>query len=374
MAWRSGILALLGALAAAPSYGMEPITSYQCQGNEPFWSLDTNQTSAVLSRPGTNGTDKTLYKGHFHDRSYFQPPVSVWRGKKDEDTLVAVIRQEACSDTMKDGPAFSHSVIMSAPWLEAVSGCCRQTRVMVHQNDAVPRAGGADWSKRIRSYLPAIRICTLDSGIEVERVDLAWPMNRGLVGVRLRAQDGSRHDCLAEQGGGAIVGVEKLSDADGHMKGEANPVFYPASEQPPLVEVGKLDQLVDADGVFQGWLHYPPRPLAPVAPIIGEWLLEDIGGQGVIDNLNTPFILTADGKVNGHAGCNRFFGTADIQGSLIAIGPTMSTKMACPGAIMDQERRFFSALGKIESWALENGLLKLKDGGGETLLRFAPAD
>lgn len=359
-------------LAPLGSYAADALTTYECRGNEPFWSLEASEKRAILGRPGTSGAQKSLFSGSLHPMTFLRPPVSVWRGDGETGTLVATIEETACTDTMKDGPALAYTVIVSAPGLEAAQGCCARSQVLVHQPDARP-APGRDWSKRITEYLPAIGACVLDSGLAVERIDLAWPMNKGLVGVRLRDAAGNRHDCLAESGGGAIVGVEALSDATAHMKGEANPVFYPAREQPPLVEVGRIEQVVSRDGVFQGWLHYPPRPLAPVPDIVGEWLLEDIDGRGVIDNLNTPFIITADSKVNGHAGCNRFFGTAEITGSLIAIGPTMTTKMACPPAIMEQEQRFFRALDKIERWERENGLLLLKDGAGETLLRFAPA-
>lgn len=105
----------------------------------------------------------------------------------------------------------------------------------------------------------------------------------------------------------------------------------------------------------------------------GHWLAEDIGGGGVVDDLQTTLDIAADGTVSGSGGCNRYSGKAEIDGSAIAIGPVAATKMACIAAPMDQETKFFDALDKARSWKIENGKLLLLDGGGTVLARFAPA-
>lgn len=373
---------LLGLIWAVSAQAQEdgPAAPLHCSGNEPFWSLDLDGAQGVLKRPGAEQVEETRYQGAWTGLGFLTPPARVWRGEADGDVLTAVVREEACQDTMKDGPALSHSVIVSTGAVTA-AGCCRLAPVEEQSEDDAPvskpdapRYRAHDWSVRIRDYLPAMRLCVFDSGLGIDRVEIAWPMNKGLVGVRMRAADGSRHDCIAEQTGGEIIMLDPVSEEAERMKGEADPAFYPASEQQPMIEGGVLEQLVDGDGVFQGWLYYPPATVGPVSALVGTWLLEDIGGRGVIDYLNTPLSITTEGKVSGHAGCNRFFGTARIDGPAVTLGPTMSTKMACPPAIMDQEQRFFSALSKIEQWRIENGLLMLMDGGGETLLRFAPAE
>ena len=104
-----------------------------------------------------------------------------------------------------------------------------------------------------------------------------------------------------------------------------------------------------------------------------EWLLEDIGGAGVIDNLNSPIRFNPIGTLSGHAGCNRFSGSAEIGAGSIDIGPLATTRMFCPEAVMDQEQRFLAALSKAETWQLgDDGLLRMNDAGGRELLRFAP--
>jgi heat shock protein HslJ len=70
-----------------------------------------------------------------------------------------------------------------------------------------------------------------------------------------------------------------------------------------------------------------------------EWLLEDLGGAGVMDNIQTTLTFPEAGKIAGNGSCNRFFGPAEISGSAIKLGPLGSTRMACPEAVMNQERR-----------------------------------
>ena len=104
-----------------------------------------------------------------------------------------------------------------------------------------------------------------------------------------------------------------------------------------------------------------------------EWLLEDIGGAGVIDNLNSPIRFNPIGTVSGHAGCNRLTGTAQIGAGSIDIGPLATTRMFCPEAVMAQEQRFLDALSKAETWQIgADGLLRMNAADGSELLRFAP--
>ncbi len=104
--------------------------------------------------------------------------------------------------------------------------------------------------------------------------------------------------------------------------------------------------------------------------LTGDWLAEDIGGRGVLDNVQTVLTIAADGSVSGSGGCNRMFGMAEIKDDKISFGPIGSTMMACPEAVMDQEHRFFLSLDEVESWQIDEAQDKLilLDKGGETLL------
>jgi len=106
---------------------------------------------------------------------------------------------------------------------------------------------------------------------------------------------------------------------------------------------------------------------------VGRWLAEDIRGGGVIDNLQSVVEIAADGTVTGSGGCNRMRGQATISGATIAIAPLASTMMACPPAIMDQERKFMSALEAARSFRIDPQQRKLFlfDGAGQTVLRLS---
>ncbi|HEV7506505.1 MAG TPA: META domain-containing protein [Thermoanaerobaculia bacterium] len=69
------------------------------------------------------------------------------------------------------------------------------------------------------------------------------------------------------------------------------------------------------------------------------------------------------GKVSGSGGCNRYSAsvTSSAPGAL-KVGAISATKMACMGAAGTNEQRYFAALEKVESFALEDGRLVLNPG------------
>jgi heat shock protein HslJ len=103
------------------------------------------------------------------------------------------------------------------------------------------------------------------------------------------------------------------------------------------------------------------------------WRAETIMGRPVIDSSASTISFEADGRVHGRGGCNRYFGTAAVDGERISFGALGSTKMACAPALMDQEARFFQALETAERWSLdEHGLLLIHSAGTDQPSRFAP--
>lgn len=112
--------------------------------------------------------------------------------------------------------------------------------------------------------------------------------------------------------------------------------------------------------------------MAETATLVGPtWAAEDIGSRGVVDNLHSTIIFTADGSVHGSGGCNRFQDNYTLEGGHSIWGP-WPAKMACPPAIMEQEDRFHEALEKTCSYRIEGGLLVLIDALGD-FLRYSTA-
>jgi heat shock protein HslJ len=101
-----------------------------------------------------------------------------------------------------------------------------------------------------------------------------------------------------------------------------------------------------------------------------EWLLEDLAGRGVIDNVQATLAFPEKGKVSGNGSCNRFFGTAKITANAVQLGPLGATRMACPEAVMIQETKYLDALQKTERFEWNDPYLLLEAKGIEKPLRF----
>lgn len=100
------------------------------------------------------------------------------------------------------------------------------------------------------------------------------------------------------------------------------------------------------------------------------WIAEDIGGQGVMDSLQSRIAFKEDGNAHGSGGCNNFSGRYTVVGDTLGIGPLASTRKACPPAIMSQEARFHEALRQVRRFRFENGLLHLTDDQGQVVARL----
>jgi heat shock protein HslJ len=116
------------------------------------------------------------------------------------------------------------------------------------------------------------------------------------------------------------------------------------------------------------------RAQAPATLTAVTWLAEDIGGDGVIDNLQSTFSIDHGSRISGMAGCNRFNGMVKLEGAAISVGPLAASRKMCPPAIMDQERKFLEALAKAKSFEIEDAFLRLLGDEGVPLMRLVKQD
>ncbi len=100
------------------------------------------------------------------------------------------------------------------------------------------------------------------------------------------------------------------------------------------------------------------------------WRLEDLGGAGVLDKVEATLEFTEGGKIAGRGSCNSFSGTAEESGTTIKIGPVAATLMACPEAVMTQEKSYFEALRNAERFTMDGTTLQIFYKGNEKPLRF----
>jgi len=102
------------------------------------------------------------------------------------------------------------------------------------------------------------------------------------------------------------------------------------------------------------------------------WELYSIGRYSPTADSKTT-IRFENGQVSGLGGCNQYGGEYKISGQMLSFGELYMTEMACmsPAGIMDQEQRFFGALGDARTFATVNGQLQVTQTNGEVLI-FVP--
>jgi len=103
-----------------------------------------------------------------------------------------------------------------------------------------------------------------------------------------------------------------------------------------------------------------------------EWLLEDLGGKGVLDRAQATLAFAADNKVAGNSSCNRFFGSVEIKGETIKFGALGTTRMACRGeTLANQERDYLKALENAETIRIDGPYLLIQSKGLDKPLRYS---
>ena len=116
-----------------------------------------------------------------------------------------------------------------------------------------------DWARQLPSLLPAIQKCVNDAAVPVAVVIKAWPMNHGMVGVRLHTNQSRQYVCVASHDGMRLDSVHPVSTHEALQEG--NPVFHPSREQPPSIDCGRLEKIIVEHKLLAGWLQYDPCPL-----------------------------------------------------------------------------------------------------------------
>lgn len=132
--------------------------------------------------------------------------------------------------------------------------------------------------------------------------------------------------------------------------------------------------LADAQGttILSFITTIPPVP----EPLIGtNWTLESFQTTDAVSSIvagtTITAVFSADGRVGGSAGCNRYFASFNVTGTTVSIGTVGSTKMYCsnPG-VMQQEATYLTSLSRVTAFTINGERLSLADTGGTTLLSF----
>jgi len=105
---------------------------------------------------------------------------------------------------------------------------------------------------------------------------------------------------------------------------------------------------------------------------VGEWIVEDVGGNGIIDSSHISIVFMDENRVGGSSSCNRYSGEYQLSGSTFTVGDNMaSTRMACAPALMNQEDRFLKLLMNVNQARFgDHGELVLITPSGEAIRAF----
>jgi len=108
------------------------------------------------------------------------------------------------------------------------------------------------------------------------------------------------------------------------------------------------------------------------------WKLTSLATETGVNNTLPNTTITAifdDGNVTGSSGCNRYFGSYQLNKTEINFGQVGSTLMFCadPDGVMTQETTYLLLLKDVASYAISNNELTLSDSLGNPQLVFEAA-
>jgi heat shock protein HslJ len=115
-----------------------------------------------------------------------------------------------------------------------------------------------------------------------------------------------------------------------------------------------------------------PSDATPAVSLVGPtWKAISINGQPVLSATTITAEFSAEDRVAGTAGCNRYFGSAKAEAGRISMGPFGATLMACsPETVMAQEQRYLAALDAATSYSVGGDELRLGPSATEATLVF----
>jgi len=113
-----------------------------------------------------------------------------------------------------------------------------------------------------------------------------------------------------------------------------------------------------------------PKAVTSPGALSGAWVVEQIDGGPVAERTLVTVGFDTPARVSGRATCNLYSARLTVAGTTMRIDEAITTKMACPAALMEQERRFLAAIGAVTAYRREGDRLLLLDKSGRVRLRL----
>ncbi|MFI3246120.1 MAG: META domain-containing protein [Ferrimonas sp.] len=101
--------------------------------------------------------------------------------------------------------------------------------------------------------------------------------------------------------------------------------------------------------------------------LMGEWKLFTAQGQAIE---NAEMMFSAEGKMAGGNGCNRFFGDFSVQGQQLTLTPQGMTQMMCHGDALTNEKEIMEALPEVHHAVVTDHGIALQNQQGTVLLNL----
>jgi hypothetical protein len=253
--------ALVLATGPAAAQPMVPL-SLKCAGREPEWRLDAGPDHAVLRRADAKPVEQT-FRGTLLRLVSPAWDGAAWRGVAPgapDRGLAVIVRREGCVDGSPAAPGHEARGAVIPPDGPALAGCCRATfgfdLARAPLADAA-RKPAEDWSSRLPALAGAVSACVVDGGVSVRLVASARPREGGGATVRLVDARGAQHDCEVDGSRRRVIATRAVADAPTVRLAQDAPLLWPAREQPPVIDCGRVERVTDRGATF-GWLQYGP--------------------------------------------------------------------------------------------------------------------
>ncbi len=136
------------------------------------------------------------------------------------------------------------------------------------------------------------------------------------------------------------------------------------------------DTLIFADAEGKKIISFARQVPPETKSLVGTiWTLDSLSTDDAVSSVISGTTITAvfdrDGRVSGSGGCNNYFGSYTVTGSLLAISSLGSTKMHCTGpGIMQQEGTYLASLSRAAGFTITGNRLSLADANGTMLLSY----
>ena len=101
-----------------------------------------------------------------------------------------------------------------------------------------------------------------------------------------------------------------------------------------------------------------------------RWRPTYVGAEAIPADAGAWVQFEVDGSINGHAGCNSFFGSLEKTDSGVKVGPLGATRMACPEAVMTREDAFMRALQRATVFDVAGERMNALDTDRNLLVEF----